>query len=199
MKPLIIHDIKRVNRWNTLQKELAEQNISEFEIIPAVKKHKNPIQNICEAHKNCIKHAVEHKLPHVLIMEDDVMFTGPGAYQKFISYMDELPSNWKLYFAGVYDGKLKPVSKHLSSTKNISGLHCYMVHSSFYSTLLSASGHINLDKWMTMEKWKNILGYVATPMLALQHDGYSDNVQRETNYNKKIYNKFPIWDGKQII
>lgn len=196
MKPIVIHDIKRTDRYDTLEKEFTDQGIFDFHIVPAVFDRGKPVANITEAHKRCIRLAKEQGYDRALIVEDDVKFMAPGAFDRFIELSSELPDDWVIYCAGVYDGRMNMVTEHLAKTPNISGLHCYMVRDTFFDTVLSSPGKINLDKWMTGKRYANAEAHVAYPMLALQYDGYSDNVQKETNYLPKTLSRYKVWEGK---
>ncbi len=196
MKPILIHNIKRTDRYDTLGKEFTTQGIFDFHLVPAVSGMRNPVANITEAHKRCVKLAIEYGYDKAIIIEDDVKFVKPGAYQRFLDLQDELPNDWALYCAGVYDGKMKMVTEHLAKTSNISGLHCYMIRNTFFETVLSSPGKINLDKWMTGKHYAGAKAHVAYPMLAFQHDGFSDNVKKQTNYLPKTLKKYKVWDGK---
>lgn len=195
--PLIIHDLDRLDRARSLYRELEGQGIREYKIMPAVKRRQTPVANISEAHKRCIQYAMDEGLSRIVIMEDDIHFVAPDAYKRFIEGVEYLPEDWELYFGGVYDGDIEMINERIGVSKNISGLHCYMVNSSYYGTLLSAPGNVNLDKWMTGERQGNTKAHVLYPMVALQHDGYSDNVQRETDYNRTIRDRFKVWNGKK--
>jgi hypothetical protein len=187
----MIHDGLRKDRRDLFTKELDEQGIETWEIVPAVKDSPVPRWNIAEAHKNCIRKAQARSLERVVIMEDDVMFTAPGAYNRFLELADTLPGNWDLFISGSYDASRKSVPKdNLVRIHPFSGLHCYMVNSRYYDKFLKTGGeNLNIDKSL------NGIIYMAFPMLALQHDTFSDNVQRVTQYNRSIKNRRDLWQG----
>ena len=159
-------------------------------LMPAVKNHEQSHLNIAEAHKNCIKRAINNNLDRVIIMEDDVMFVVPGAYKRFLELSETLPRNWDIFSSGSYDyQKAETYSDTIVRVTSLSGLHCYMVNKRYYNRFLETSTKSHLDKLLRGSL------YMASPMLALQHDTYSDNVKRVTTYNKTHLKDKNVWKG----
>ncbi len=183
----VIHDPLREDREKLYRKELYEQGIDLFESIPAVKDYVT-LKNIAEAHKNCIKKAIKRDLPIVVVMEDDVKFACPGAYNHFLELITTLPEDWDIFTSGSYDYKVEKELKNMLKLSKFSGLHCYAVNQRFYGDFLKLPDRMNIDKQIK----GNI--YMAYPMLALQYDTYSDNVKKVTNYNEAFKNKIKLWD-----
>lgn len=196
MRVYLIHDVKRTDRHKLFMKEIEEQEIG-VEIMPAVKEYTNVRKNISEAHKNCIREAIDHDLDKVVVLEDDVRFVCQGAYKRFLELSGQLPEDWDVFTAGSYDyiiqrqGGTQYPKEPIDKLTRFAGLHCYMVNKRFYQRFLDTRGVNNLDK--------NLSGnlYLAYPMLALQHDTYSDNVRKMTNYNITHVRKLKIWQGLQ--
>lgn len=189
----IIHDPLRKDRKELLDKELVLQGITDYELIPAVKKHPKAFLNIAEAHKNCIKLANKAGYEQVVVMEDDVMFVAPGAYNRFLELSELLPDNWDLFSTGSYDWKKFGEPKNGSiRALQLSGRHCYMVHERFYKRYLDIIVTSPMDKLLKGHM------YMAYPMLALQHDTFSDHVKKVTNYNKIFAKSLKLWNGKSI-
>ena len=189
----IIHDPLRTDRMEILLKELAQQNITEYRLIPAIKESKNPVRNISQAHKSCVRLAEELSLESITILEDDVRFVCPSAFHRFMELHRELPEDWDVFLSGAYDAKISSQVGQLAKVSRFSGLHCYMISRKYYSTFLKADERVNVDKWMSTPGYGSSNAYLAYPMLALQHDGYSDNVRRITNYNQLVEEKYPLW------
>lgn len=182
-KAYIIHNPLRSDRLEVLKKEILEQNILDYELVPAIMDNK---RGIAKSHKTIVRKAKELGLPAVLIMEDDVRFCGPGAFKYFL---DNIPETYDLYLSGVYYGKLNDVNK----VNKFSGLHCYLVHERFYDTFLSIKEEGNIDNNLTGAGYYK----VCYPFAAVQHNGFSDNVHKEVNYDKylsgrKFYNDFKL-------
>lgn len=193
MIPLIIHNEKRTDRWETLQQELKEQNITEYKIIPAVTSNHKSVINICNAHKNCVRYAIEQGWDKVLIFEDDIKFPAPGSFDRFLEIFKKLPEDWLIYLGGIYDGAVTPLDDEFATCMHFSGLHCYVINKAFFEEFLQADETINLDRWISGKRWKNQKAYLAYPMVAYQYDGFSDNIKRKTEYNSKIISRFKIW------
>lgn len=204
MKTFLIHDPLRTDREILYKKELMEQGLmnmleqTEVEIIPAVKEYGNVWKNISEAHKNCIREAVKDDLPEVMILEDDVKFSAPGAYNEFIRLSGELSEDWDLFTGGSYDYMIEHNgngSHHMrepfTKLRRFSGLHCYIVRKRFYQHFLETRGVTNLDKALVGNIW------MAWPQLGLQHTTYSDNVKKKIDYNTVFAKKIKIWDGER--
>lgn len=186
----LIHDSFRKDRRELFLKEIETQHIDNWITIPAVKQFAKSYDNIAEAHKNCIRKAVAENYSSVVIMEDDVRFVAPGAYKRFLELSETLPNNWDIFVSGSYhytDGK--PYSDNILKVNSFCSLHCYMVSKRYYSKFLGMSQKGNIDTLLR----GNI--FIAVPMLALQHDTYSDNVKKVTNYNKTHLNSKKVWKG----
>ena len=191
----LIHDRLRADRQILYRKELDEQGIEFWELIPAVK-GESPIRNIAKAHKECIRRAIKADLPQAIILEDDVKFVCPGAFNRFLDLSLQLDTNteWDVFISGSYEYKTLNQQEYYRPLSRFSGLHCYMVNKKFYQRFLDLPEIVNIDKEISKAK-ANI--WMAHPMLALQHDGFSDNVKKVTNYNTTFKKNITIWNCKQ--
>lgn len=191
---LVIHNPMRNDRAVILEQELLSQGIKDDVIfVNAVTDGRSPVRNISRAHKTCVRMAKEAGVDHVIILEDDVHFLCPKSFARFIELSKHLPPDWDIFLSGAYDAHIEPYSEHLRRVTKFSGLHCYMVNSRYYDYFLSASEIINIDKWMSTPGYGKSNAYLAYPMLIMQHDGFSDNVRRMTDYNKNIRNRYEFW------
>lgn len=180
----VIHDPNRTDRFVTLQKEAGEQGFP-FKLFPALKAEP-PYKGISLAHKQIVQYALDQNLDEVLIMEDDVRFCGPGSFRYFL---DNRPSEFDLYLAGVYFGVLTSDN----TVKQFSGLHCYIVHKRFYDTFLKIDPEQHLDFALTGKG----LYKVCNPFAAIQYNGFSDNVKKEADYDnllrgRKLFNNYDL-------
>ncbi len=192
MRVFLIHDPLRTDREVLYKKELETQGITDYILVPADKSTKYPVINIARAHKDCIRRALEEDLPQVVVMEDDVRFVAPGAYNRFLELFtafDRGYEPWDLFISGSYeytsDGKM-PISK----LQRFSGLHCYMIHRRFYEKFLALPEKINLDKEISRSGAQCWLAY---PMLCLQHTTKSDNTNKTINYDQVYKEKIKEW------
>lgn len=168
----------------TLMSELKNQGIKSTIWWDAIIKD-NPKDGIREAHFQIIRFAKEQGWKEVLIMEDDVKFTGHGAFDYFIKNKPEL---YDLYLGGLSGGVVNN-----GIIYDFNGLHLYMVHEGFYDRFLNeVRPDLDLDCSM---RYRGGSYHVCSPMVAMQHDGYSDNVKKETDYTE-FWNNYTFYDGQ---
>lgn len=181
MIPNIIHNPDRYKRYETLMKELAEQGITEYKLWPAVIDW--PVfRGISRAFKNIIQQAKDDGEESCIIFEDDIKFSAPEAYAHWI---DSTPLDYDIYFGGIFLGEILPGNL----LKSFTALHCIRVHSRFYDTFLSADPEQHLDNALN-GKGKYIICY---PMIASQHDGYSDNAQKDCSFGT-LLERWDWWE-----
>ena len=176
----IIHLSERKDRWQILQNELEEQKIHDYRIWEGIV-HEVARIGIAKSHKKIVQFAKENYLPNILIGEDDLKFTAPGAFDFFLN---RIPTSFDLYLAGIIYGKIK----NDNSVDDYSGTMLYLVNEKFYDQFLSLSEEKHLDRVMA-SKGKFI---VCNPMAAIQHNGYSNNSKRYMNYEAYLKNK-ALW------
>ena len=118
---------------------------------------------------------MDETFPEVLVAEDDIHFTSPGAFRLFL---DNKPIEYDIYLGGIIWGKIKEDN----SVDDFSGNTLYMVNSRFYSTILSVSEEKDFDR-VVANKGKF---FVCKPMVVVQHNGYSDNQKRHIDFDPYI-------------
>jgi len=191
---MVIHDQKRTDRFNSLIHELKSQNINPDDIhwMPAIRDPAGAITGISKAHRNCVQKAKDLGLEHVTILEDDIMFTSPHSFRRYMDVYKDLPDDWDIYFAGLYSllGKSQ-VSATLITAKDIAGLHCYTVRHTYYDKFLSAPDGYHIDRWMLPKGGAK--AYIVWPFLAMQHDGHSDNQNRHLTLSS-YHRSFSLWN-----
>ena len=172
----IIHDDRRPEKMPLLLEELSKQGITNYKIWPPVEDSNSVIRSINLSHKQIIQDAKDRGLDEVCVAEDDVFFTAPNAYQRFL---DKKPVFFNLYLGGCYT----PI-KHgwdeapYSYTLNPVGLHFYICHSRYYETFLSTDENMHIDTAQSSIGIK-----VCYPMVALQRPGFSANNRGHADYN----------------
>lgn len=175
MKLNIIHLPARTDRLVILKQELENQKITNFQLWDGIPYDTAPWTGISRAHKQIVREAHSNCQPHVLIGEDDVKFTAPGAFDYFLS---NIPRDFDLYLGGIMHGTVA-----LDNTvKEFSGTMLYLIHEHFYETFLTIREDQNFDRALA-NKGRFL---VCHPMVATQYDGYSDNVKRITKYEPYI-------------
>lgn len=178
----IIHD-KHGRRHRQLMKEINDQNI-DYVFWNPIFESAFTNQNISRAHKQIVQYASDKNMDMVLIMEDDVAFTCPGAFKYFIN---NIPKVFDLYLAGIYSGRLR----FDDTVCPFSATHCYIVNRDFYDTFLSVNEALPIDAGLS-----ELSGTykVCNPMTAFQHTGLSYNTGRLQDYSPRIkgYKKYGI-------
>lgn len=176
----IIHRTERVERFRVLEKELEEQGITKVNIWEGIHNVKSIKAGINAAHKQIIQWAKDEGLKKVVVLEDDVRFSDVGAWQY---YLDNEPEDYDIYLGGIYLGKIVD-----GLVESFTALHCYTISERFYDIFLSTDNEKHLDEALAG------LGryFVCTPMVAIQHNGFSDSSQTYCNFDsitssRKLY------------
>lgn len=134
----------------------------------------NPAKiGISQSHKMIVRWAKENNLPFVINAEDDLLWTGTGAYSYFIANM---PESFDLYLGGSHTY----ISDENLRVKKFSGTTLMAIHSKYYDTFLSISENVNLDNMLSMTGGDFV---VCPKVVCKQSSGYSDNVKKDMNYD----------------
>ena len=170
MKLNLILDSRRVEKYEPLIKELAAQNITDYEIWPCVIMNDVP-QSINASHKMIVRDAKEKGLPEVCLAEDDVFFPAADGWQHFLRNKPS-PEDYDIYVAATY---CIPISNNI-----LCGFHLYCVSAKFYNAFLSIPDKEHIDTAANDLKgvWK-----FCYPFAALQRPGFSANNMSIVNYN----------------
>lgn len=148
------------------------------------------------SHLKIIETAKSNNWEHVLIVEDDILFTNPNL---FIQQFNKFLFNHKDFDVALIAGNNLPPYKKMDDTC-VQVTHCqtttgYIVQKHYYDTLIknykdgilllmkNSSNHFlyAIDKyWFNLQaihKW-----YLITPLTVTQREDYSDIEKRSTNY-----------------
>lgn len=198
-----IQDIKHTFYINLLsrpdRKQHVENQMKSIGITPerfnAIKMANGAI-GCSMSHLKIIEMAKENNWDHVLIVEDDILFTNPSL---FIKQFNKFLSNHNDFDVVLIAGNnLPPYTKIDDSCVQVT--HCqtttgYLVKKHYYDTLIYnyKTGILNLMKepdnhrvyaidkfWFNLQlvhKW-----YLITPLTVTQREDYSDIEKRPTNY-----------------
>lgn len=178
----IIHLEQRKDRLTHLELELQVQKIDNFKYWPGFFDEKKPCRGISRAHKQIVADAKKRNLKNVLIAEDDVKFSAPGAFAYFLTRQ---PEYFDLYLGGISYGRINDKG----CVSDFAGLMLYIVSHSFYDIFLSVTEERHLDRSLKgLGKY-----YVCNPFAAIQYNGYSDNVMANVDYSfcfkgRKLFN-----------
>ena len=151
------------------------------------------------SHIRCLELAKENTWDHVLIVEDDILFTQPKKFKYQVDrFLSNKNINWDvLLFAG---NNLPPYEKTTNYCVKVS--YCqtttgYLVKSHYYDVLIKnyregllklmkePTRHIDfaIDKyWLRLQKKDN--WYLIVPLSVVQLDGFSDIENKDINYYK---------------
>lgn len=149
------------------------------------------------SHLRILENAKANNLDHVLIVEDDILFTNPA---KFVEQFDKFLSRNKEFDVALLAGNNIPPYRMIddccikvSKCQTTTG---YIVLNHYFDTLIDnyktgigklirePDKHINfaIDKW-----WFNLQGihnwYLITPLTVVQREDYSDIEKKSTNYS----------------
>jgi hypothetical protein len=167
----IIHLPHRKDRLTLLQNELTKQEIADVKMWDGIADNSLPCRGISRAHKQIIAWAKENKLKEVCIAEDDIQFSAPGA---FLYFKNRKPSDFDLYLGGITWGAIQVDQ----SVHDFSGSTLYIASERFYEGLLHLPEDIDYDRAMAgLGKF-----IVCDPMIACQHDGYSDHSREYVDF-----------------
>ncbi len=174
----IIHLKHRIDRLQQLNNQLFEQNIDHYRLWDGILDEKSPKRRIAKAHKQIIEWAGNQNLPSIVIAEDDIKFTAPGAFEYFIK---NEPKEFDLYLGGITYGSINSDN----SVSDFSGMHLYKINQKFYETFLSIPEGKDIDRSLA-NKGKFV---VCNPFVAIQHNGFSDNQKKHQNYDLHFHNR----------
>ncbi|HUZ58285.1 MAG TPA: hypothetical protein VMU83_05840 [Hanamia sp.] len=177
----IIHLAQRVDRLQLLKDEIATQKISNFKMWEGVVDNTLTRRGISRAHKNIIRHAKLQGSQSVLIGEDDLHFTAPGAFN---FYLANIPDDFDIYLGGIVYGNID----ENNLTTDFSGTTLYIIHERFYDQMLALPEDQHIDRAL-----RNCGKFVVcNPMAVIPHNGYSDNRKRYVDYE-------PYFNGKNLF
>ncbi len=162
----------RAERQPRLMRELETQQITNYSLWdgvfwPSVK------ESINEAHKQIVRYAKLAEFGEVIIAEDDLKMSRPGAWQYFLS---QKPKDYDLYLGGIFLGQ--PDENNIVT--EFTGLTLYSVHSRFYDTFLEVEPTEHIDRALA-GKGKFV---VCNPFVCTQYDGVSSNSGQFEKYGE---------------
>ncbi len=169
----IIHLPHREDRLVTLMDELRVQQIPYRRIWDGFWDKELPARGILKAHQQIVSYAKTEGLDMITIAEDDVQFTAKGAFRY---YLENEPAKFDLYLGGITWGNIKQDS----SVDDFSGTSLYTIAARFYDRLLALAPGLDFDRQLAGRG----LFKVCHPIVALQHNGYSDNSRRLMDFKR---------------
>ncbi len=169
-------------RYDNLMIELANQNITDYTLIPGEYNPSNTKQAIHISHKKIIQHAKDNNLPHILIAEDDIKFSHPNSFNYFIS---QIPESYDIFSGLVYSATMEG-NRVINGASGIMTL--YSVSQKFYQFFLSMDVNNHVDRECGLTAYKHEY-YVCEPMVCEQRGGISHQLKREMYYHEYLRDK----------
>lgn len=167
----IIHNPKDGKRMDQLMGQLQEQRIRNYTLFPAIIDRRSTKRGINLAHKSIVETARDLRMDRVAILEDDVLFTHPQSWAKFLA---DMPKSFDIYLGGCYIPEFSG-----ESLISWCGMHCYIIHSRFYNEFLSLPEDEHIDRALAGKGEFHL----SKPMIAIQSNGYSSNTKKEEDYS----------------
>jgi len=168
----IIHLPHRTDRFQFLKQEIAEQEIANYRIWNGITTA-IPSNGIARAHQQIVTYAKANCITEILVAEDDIHFTAPGAFNFFIRHR---PLVYDIYLGGI----LWRDTKDHEILVDFCGLTLYMIHEQFYDKFLSLTGDIDIDRELAGKGDYKL----CWPLVATQHNGFSDNRKSDLNFDR---------------
>lgn len=158
-------------------RQLEEQKITDYKVWPGIYDKYDPKKGICMSHKRIIADAKERKLPCCAIMEDDAVFSAPGAFDYFLR---QVPESYDLFMGMIYVGEIKE-NRVVNGFSG--GVTLYLVHEKFYDTILELPDSCHIDRQMGERCYLQEY-YVCQPNVCWQLGGMSENLRKIVYYDE---------------
>lgn len=190
-KTVCVNLDRRPDRWLSMQRKFAEQEITTVERLPALDcksspvpehlSHLRPQDYACTmSHLAAVKLAKAAGLRNILIFEDDAFFD-PDFRARFPIFIAQLPSDWDMLFLGAYHfAEPIPVAPNIVRAVKALTTHAYAVRSSLFDAYIT----INTNPPAIIDRNNVALQqqfncYCFEPNLVGQESGYSDVMEED--------------------
>lgn len=183
MIPNIIHNKENKVRYEHLLKQMEFAGIGTFKFYPAIFLD-CPKTSVMEAHKQIIRDNYDE--PELIIFEDDIVFTQPDSFERFLELKDSvIPAHWDVFLGSYYQiSKKVRISPEIDLLRwGFNGMHHYAIKKKFYDTFLSLPDGKHVDRAVGNT---GAMIYAPTKLLSRQMDGdeggFSERLKRKNNY-----------------
>jgi GR25 family glycosyltransferase involved in LPS biosynthesis len=190
---------KREDRRAHIEKQLTAVGLPTFERFTAFPM-KNGRVGCTLSHIKCLEKAKCRKYDHILICEDDTLFTQPAL---LVQQLNNFLTNMRSFDVLLLAGNNLPPHTVINSTcvkvRNCQTTTCYLVRAHYFDTLIKnykeglklllraedKHFHYAIDKyWLSLQKKDN--WYLLTPLTVVQMEDYSDIEKKKTNYTSHM-------------
>lgn len=192
-KIYVINLDKRVDRFETFQKEMEKYSIHGVERFPAINgkliEYNGSLLfgeiGVLMSHFEIIKKAKEEDLNNVLILEDDVFFT--DEILKLDDYISNVPKDWDfIYFGGnhVYGQPPIKINEKVLKLNFTVALQCVAINKQMFDVILAILPKMAKQVDGYYANLHNVFNaYGFTPNMAKQMVGFSDIQNRNVDYS----------------
>lgn len=182
----IINLLHRRDRYDHMIEEIKKLSIPYQFIHGIIDETKTCFQS----QRECVRLAKENKLPYILILEDDAVFTDQVVEILEKTFKELQSYEWDMFFLGA--NLQKPATCISDTILKLNGAyaaHAYMVHERFYDTILNLPHICEMDvHYHNLMPDHNI--YMCDPIIAYQLPSYSDLQDGYRDYNDAIFNNY---------
>lgn len=180
--PNIIHNKANKQRAEHVLKQMEFAGIGTFKFYPAIFLD-CPKTSVLEAHKQIVRDNYDE--PELVIFEDDIVFTKPDSFSRFIDLYKTLPEEADLFLGSYYKLYRKlDVNEDLDLIRwAFNGMHHYIIKKKFYDTFLRIPDGNHVDR-----ATGNTGALIYAPKLLLSKQmgvaegGYSERLKQKSNY-----------------
>jgi len=195
MDAYVINLDRRTDRWEQIQKDWADY--SDINLIRVSAVEYNPGKVGCaRSHLKLVQHAKDHKMPYILVMEDDAIPTQhfKKLWKRCLRYLDNHQEDWDIFNGGstlvsLKKGNPKKLTKTLVSTDFSFGTHFVIYNEKCYDKVLSwetlktpLRNRPPIDVFFSNE-FLGLLTFSVAPFIAIQRSGLSDLTKKVMDYD----------------
>lgn len=185
---------QRTDRKKQVEEQLKQLNWK-YERFNAIKSTSGRV-GCSLSHLKLLTMAKEKKLPYIVIVEDDIMFTNVKLFQNlFTNFLNTIPNFDTYLLAGNLRNPIRKVTKNILQVYRSFTTTGYIVQSHYYDTMIQNfkdgikellknpnNGLFAIDTyWMKLQQtgqW-----YISYPRTVTQQPDFSDIENRVVNYN----------------
>lgn len=179
----IIHNKDNKHREQHLIKQMQFAGVGTFKYYPAIFLD-CPKTSVMEAHKQIIRDNYDQ--PETLIFEDDIVFTKPDSFSRFLDLYKSLPEDADVFLGSYYVlHKKVDVNEDLDLIRwAFNGLHHYIIKKKFYDTFLGFSSGQHVDRALgNTGAMIYAPKFLLSRQMGVMEGGYSERLKKQNNYS----------------
>ena len=139
-----------------------------------------------DSHKRLLEQSLTSNVDAVLVFEDDVELCDDFK-NKFYEIINSLPQDWDLIYFGGW-GQVRKFTEKLNKAIKVFTTHSYLINKKFIPVILEQLNkkiEYQVDvSFIQIQSQNNC--FITNPPLCGQKKGYSDIVNKNTEYSEKI-------------